>query len=110
MKDQKKNVAASIRAKLTDLSRRRGENLQTVLIRFANERFLYRLGQSSYADRFIVKGSTAFAIWFDEPHRPTRDLDLLGFGANNIPAIEKLIGEVCVFDEKRDGLEFRTAI
>lgn len=75
-----KNVAASIRQRLYNLSRERGEDFQLVLTRYGLERLLYRLGQSEYADRFVLKGAMLFAVWTDEVYRPTKDLDLLGFG------------------------------
>ena len=30
-------------------------------------------------DRFVLKGALLITTWFVDPHRPTRDLDLLGF-------------------------------
>lgn len=50
------NVAASVRARLLNLSRHRGEEFQLVLSDFATERLLYRLGVSPYSDRYILKG------------------------------------------------------
>ena len=38
------------------------------------------MAASRYADRFLLKGALLFSLWYDEPHRPTRDADLLGFG------------------------------
>ncbi len=75
-----KNIAESVRARLAQRARDRGEDFQLVLTRYANERLLYRLATSSHADRFILKGAALFTIWVGHPHRPTRDLDLLGFG------------------------------
>ena len=54
-REPNKNPAASIRAKLLSLSREKGEDYQRVLGRFAIERILYRLGISSYRDRFVLK-------------------------------------------------------
>jgi hypothetical protein len=51
-----KNIAASVRARLLSLARERGEDFQLVLTRYANERLLYRLTQSSHAPRFVLKG------------------------------------------------------
>jgi predicted nucleotidyltransferase component of viral defense system len=51
-----------------------------VLTRFALERLLFRLSRSRHADRFVLKGAMLMMSWFDDPHRGTRDLDLLGFG------------------------------
>jgi hypothetical protein len=76
----RKNVAASARQRLLNLSRKTGEDLQLLLTRYAVERLLYRLGESPHADRFVLKGALLFALWTGEIHRPTRDVDLLGFG------------------------------
>lgn len=42
-KDRPKNMAASVKARLTDLGRKQGEEFQLVLTRYAIERLLYRL-------------------------------------------------------------------
>ncbi len=102
---EKKNLAASVRAKLLNQSRESGEQLQNLLMRFAAERLLYRLSLSKHKDSFLLKGAALFAFWFDEPHRPTKDLDLLGFGASDIPALENTLREVCMIAGK-DGLQF----
>jgi len=49
-------------------------------IRYTLERFLYRLSTSKHRERFALKGAMLMRHWLDDPHRPTRDLDLLGFG------------------------------
>ena len=74
-----KDIAASVRQRLLNLARERGEDFGLVLVRYVTERLLYRLGQSPHADRFVVKGAVLFALWSGSPHRSTRDLDLLGF-------------------------------
>ena len=75
-----KNLSASILARLLTLARQRGDDYNLLLNRFALERLLLRLGASTHAHRFLLKGALLFSIWYDEPHRPTRDADLLGFG------------------------------
>ena len=47
----------SARARLLALANRQGIQLEYVLLRYALERFLYRLGVSAYADRFVLKGA-----------------------------------------------------
>lgn len=103
--EQKKNLAASVKAKLTNQSRERGEELQNLLMRFASERFLYRLSVSEHKEKFLLKGAALFAFWFNQPHRPTKDLDLLGSGANDIPTLETIVREICKIDGE-DGLQF----
>ena len=105
--EKKKNIAASVRERLTNQFRKTGENLQNLFVRYANERFLYRLGRTEHRAKFLVKGATVFVFWFSQPHRPTKDLDLLGYGKNEIPEIENIIREVCAIDAE-DGLEFLT--
>ena len=62
-----------------------GESPNEVLLRYALERFLYRLAQSPHVDSFMLKGAMLFAVWEDKPHRPTRDIDLLDFPAPLTP-------------------------
>jgi hypothetical protein len=75
-----RNIAASVHQRLLNLSRSIGADYNQLLIRFAIERFLYPLSVSSHRDNFILKGAMLFATWEGSPHRPTQDLDLLGFG------------------------------
>ena len=104
-REPNKNPAASIRAKLLSLSREKGEDYQRVLGRFAIERFLYRLGISTYRDRFVLKGATLFTLWTGETHRPTKDLDLLGWGSSAITDVEQVFRDICEITED-DGIVF----
>lgn len=99
------NLAASIRAKLQNIKEKTGEDFQLLLMRFAAERLLYRLSISPHQDKFLLKGAALFNVWFNEPHRPTKDVDLLGQGENDIPAVEEIFREICQI-ESPDGLEF----
>ncbi|HEX5440139.1 MAG TPA: nucleotidyl transferase AbiEii/AbiGii toxin family protein, partial [Ktedonobacterales bacterium] len=71
-------MTASVRSRLTTLAHAQGEETEYVLMRYALERLLYRLGQSPHANTFILKGALLFTLWDGHPHRATRDLDLLG--------------------------------
>lgn len=75
-----RNVGASVRARLLQLAKASGQSFDLVLTRFALERLLFRLSRSPHAARFVLKGAMLMMSWFDDPHRGTRDLDLLGFG------------------------------
>lgn len=99
------NLAASVRAKLQNIKEKTGEDFQLLLMRFAAERLLYRLSVSPHKDKFLLKGAALFNVWFNEPHRPTKDVDLLGSGENDIPAVEKIFREICQI-ESPDGLDF----
>jgi predicted nucleotidyltransferase component of viral defense system len=99
-------MAASVRSRLTTLAHAQGEEPEYVLTRFALERLLYRLGRSSYADTFILKGALLFALWENRPHRATRDLDLLSFGPSDMDRIEHVFHELCTLPVEDDGLSF----
>ena len=101
-----KNVAASVRQRLRNLAQQRGEDLQYVLVRYGLERFLYRLSRSEAKDRFVLKGAALFAMWSEQPHRATRDIDLLGFGDNSIPKMEQVFRQLCEVDVEDDGMSF----
>jgi len=98
---------ASIRQRLLDRAKAHGEDFQLVLDRYAVERLLYRLSQSSHRDEFVLKGAMLFALWFDEAHRPTRDADFLGFGPPDPDHLANMIREICTMDAD-DGLRYDT--
>src|ERR1035438_9224177 len=105
MKSPKKNVAESVRARLLNLSKERGDEFHLTLADYAIERFLYRLGQSPLRDRFVLKGAVLFRVWMGQSHRPTKDLDLLGRGSSELSEVADAIREVCRI-QASDGVVF----
>jgi predicted nucleotidyltransferase component of viral defense system len=104
----RRNVAASVRQRLTNLARERHEELQLVLTRYGLERLLYRLTQSPHAHEFVLKGAALFQLWTGHTHRATRDLDLLGVGEPSIDRLRRVFLDVCGVDVADDGVAFRT--
>jgi predicted nucleotidyltransferase component of viral defense system len=105
-REKGKNTAASIRARLLAIAQSKGEDYQRVLGRYAVERFLYRLSQSPYRDKFALKGATLFTLWTGHNHRPTKDLDLLGRGSSSdLGGVETTIREICEIQDE-DGIVF----
>lgn len=102
----KKNVAASVRQRLLNLSRATREDFQLTLTRYAVERLLYRLSNSEHRDTFVLKGAMLFALWTGSMHRPTRDLDLLGFGDPDAERLRAIFSSLCSLDVTDDGLSF----
>ncbi|HUT31897.1 MAG TPA: nucleotidyl transferase AbiEii/AbiGii toxin family protein [Planctomycetota bacterium] len=100
------NLPASVRQRLLNLSRQRGESFDLILNHYATERLLYRLSRSEHAQRFIVKGAMLFTVWAKRTHRPTRDLDLLGFGDNSSEGLGAAMRDVCQAAVEPDGIEF----
>lgn len=111
---QVKNKSASIRDKLYNLSKNSGIDLNNLIILYMQERILYRLCQSSYYDKFVLKGGLLLFAHHGFYGRPTKDIDLLGMNiSNDIDYIGKVFKEI-LSQDYRDGLcvyrNIRTAI
>lgn len=89
------SLAASIHARLLNRAKARGEDFNLILTRYAIERFLYRLSLVPARDAYWLKGALLFDLWFDVPHRPTRDADFLGFGPADTEALAATMREIC---------------
>ena len=76
------------------IAKAQGVDFNQVLVRFALERMLYRLSQSAHADGFLLKGALLFTLWYDIPHRATRDADLLGFGPSDLASVVKTFRDI----------------
>jgi hypothetical protein len=100
------NLAASVRQRLMNAARQRGEDFQLVLTRYLIERLLYRLARSPHAQRFLLKGAMLFTLWTGRTHRPTRDLDLLGRGDASPGALAGVFRDLCSLEVEPDGVEF----
>ena len=101
-----RNTAASVRQRLLNRARERGDDFQLLLTRYCIERLLYRLSRSEYAGRFILKGAMLFFAWNRDAYRPTRDLDLLGRGDSSPSHMARVFRAVCVTEVEDDGLVF----
>lgn len=90
-----KNLAASVRARLKQHSDATKQDFDLTLTHYGLERLLYRLSVSEYASNFLLKGALLFTLWYDLPHRPTRDADLLGFGPDDIDTAVATFRAIC---------------
>ena len=97
----------SLRQRLRNELRGRGEDVTFGLQRYAVERFLYRLGRSGHRARFVLKGATLFAIW-GTAYRPTRDVDFTGYGSPDPQDVIKAFCEVCNTPDDVNQLVFDT--
>lgn len=96
----------SIRQRLLNRARERGEDFQLTLVRYGVERFLYRMSLSECAGEYVVKGATLFEVWLDQPHRPTRDLDVNRHEAVPRAQLESHVRDICAVEFLDDGLAF----
>lgn len=96
----------SIQARLLSYSREHRVNHNYTLARYGIERLMYRLSRSPHADRFVLKGAMLFVLWLKDLHRPTKDLDLLGFGVFSAASLRSIFEDVCEMPVEDDGIEF----
>ncbi|CAN7525594.1 nucleotidyl transferase AbiEii/AbiGii toxin family protein [Variovorax sp. LjRoot130] len=99
------NLGASVLARLLNLAKQRGDDYNLLLNRFALERLLCRVAASAHAERFLLKGALLFSLWYDQPHRPTRDADLLGFGPDDAETLIATFRDIAAID-LHDGIAF----
>lgn len=100
------DTTASIKARLLNKVKDTGDEFELFLVRYACERFLYRLGASAMRERCILKGAGLLTLWMKEPYRATRDVDLLAMGPSDAAAIKNIVEVVCSIHCPEDRLVF----
>lgn len=108
MKERKeiKNIAASVKERLRNISTQTGKEYQSVLRQYMQERFLFRLSKSIYANNLILKGALLFIAHDISRSRPTKDIDFLGSSvSNDKDEIAEIIKEIMKVGCD-DGLRF----
>ncbi len=102
-----KNVVASVQDRLKNIARSEQKNFQLLLIRYFQERMLYRLSRSSYREHFCLKGGALLYALEMEKSRPTMDLDLLGMGLSRREAdFHSIFRNILRMQHDEDGVTF----
>lgn len=83
MEKEIKDKAASVKARLLNISRKEKLDFDALLLRYFQERFLYRLMLSEFSDNFILKGGFLLLCLRMPWSRPTKDVDFLVRGLKN---------------------------
>jgi predicted nucleotidyltransferase component of viral defense system len=100
-----RGAAESVRNRLRNVLRARGEDAQTGLQRYAVEGFLRRLGRSEHRDKLVLKGGTLLSM-LGTTYRPTRDIDFTGYFDDSDSAIRAMISGICTVANAGDPLRF----
>lgn len=101
-----KNLAASIRERLRQRALADRRPFDEVLTYYAMDRFLFRLGQTTHRDRFVLKGAMMLRLWGTTIARPTRDIDLLGRGDLAAGQLASAIADCIAAEAPPDALVF----
>jgi hypothetical protein len=103
---ERKNIVASVLAKLRNASTSSGAPFQQVLQQYAMERFLYRVSKSKYAQSVILKGALLLKTIGIPNARPTMDIDMLRKGNADQASLLALVMDCATLDVEADGLTF----
>jgi len=106
MEREVKNKAASVRAKLMNIARAEKIDFDFLLLRYFQERFLYRLAISEFSDRFILKGGLLLICLKMPRSRPTKDIDFLAEEIKNDPVELEHIFRSITAISYNDGVKF----
>lgn len=108
MSEQKttEQIWQSIKTRLNNKARERGQNYNTLLQRYIAERFLYRLSQSTHADKLILKGGMLLIAWQGDKPRVTQDIDFLSPEITNHAEMQHIFAEICQVNVIADGMDF----
>ncbi|MCB0531996.1 MAG: nucleotidyl transferase AbiEii/AbiGii toxin family protein [Saprospiraceae bacterium] len=102
-----KNIAASIRGRLQKIARETRTDFQLLIIRYFQERMLFRLSKSGFKDNFCLKGGALLYAWEGDQSRPTLDLDLLGMRiAADQARMKDAFSQLCTILYEVDGVVF----
>ena len=104
---EKKNIVASVKGRLLHIARSEGKSHQLLLLRYFQERFLYRISQSKYKHHFCLKGAAFLYALEGERSRVTKDIDFLGLELDPTHrALRAAITHICEQPYKEDGVTF----
>jgi predicted nucleotidyltransferase component of viral defense system len=106
MKKPIKVIHHSIHQKLLNLRDKAHRPFNELLQHFFIERFLYRLSQSNYKDKFILKGGLMLKAWYGVEARPTKDIDMLARVNNSIDNLKNIASEIISVNVPNDGIVF----
>lgn len=104
---KKENIVASVKGRLLNVARTEDKNHQLLLLRYFQERFLYRLSKSKYKEHLCLKGAAFLYALEGEKSRVTKDIDFLGINLkSNHSSLQNAIEDICRVLYEKDGVTF----
>lgn len=101
------NIAHSLKVRLLNLSDHDNRRYQQLLVRYMQERFLFRLSESKYCNNLILKGGALLYAYDEFLPRPTLDVDFMGNHiSNDKDAIIAAFKEIAIQGVNDDGVKF----
>ncbi|MBQ3749022.1 MAG: nucleotidyl transferase AbiEii/AbiGii toxin family protein [Kiritimatiellae bacterium] len=102
----RKNMVASVLARLRNIAKTRNVIFGEILLRYAVERVLKRIEESEYASQCILKGGALLFVWGGgSSYRPTMDADLELRGDGSPAALVNMFSRIAEMPgEAEDGV------
>jgi predicted nucleotidyltransferase component of viral defense system len=101
-----KDIAASVRERLLNLSKKAERSFDAVLRQYCQERFLYRLSISTHRKNFVLKGGLVFLALPVPARRATVDIDFAGIAlVNDREKLKDVISEIANI-QYPDGMKY----
>lgn len=102
-----RNIGASVYAKLKNLSREKGLDMQSLVRLYAQQRLLYRISVTPAGSDFCLKGGLMLAAYNNgDMLRPTEDIDFNGTGSGGVDRIEAVTRQAVGVEVPEDGVAF----
>lgn len=106
-KKEIKNYGKSVRARLLTVSKESRVPYMTILVRYLQERLLYRVSQSEFKENFYLKGGALLYAFNQEKARPTKDIDFLGIHiSNDRDYIKAVFAKIALVSCEEDGVTY----
>lgn len=100
------NIAQSVHQRLLTRAQKEGRPFNQLLQHYAIERFLYRLGQSTHAEKLLLKGALLLRVWQIPMARPTMDIDMLGRTSGTPEVLVAILRECMALKVEDDGMKY----
>ncbi len=100
------NIAQSVHQRLLTQAKDTSRPFNELLQHYAIERFLYRLGQSKYAEKLLLKGALLLRVWQIPMARPTMDIDVLGRTAGTPETLTAILRDCMTLVVEDDGMRY----
>lgn len=99
--------ARSIKARLLNMAEGDNKRYQQLVVRYFHERLLFRLSNSAYRERLILKGGALLYAYEEFLPRPTLDMDFMGNRLDNDKKnILEIFEKVAMIPYPEDGIIF----
>lgn len=101
-----KNISHSVKERLKIIAKQQGRKHQDLILCYLMERFLYRMSESKYGERFILKGALMLQVLGEQCTRATRDIDFMSQSDLSLDKYSQIVTDIMNYPVPNDGVVF----